>query len=380
MFRWVLFQLHWFFGITAGLVLAIVGLTGAVLSFEDDILEWMNPGVLTVEVRSDVPALTPQQLIDTVKAADPSAAVNSVTVAEPGHPASVGLAPAGGQGRGRQVLLDPYTGAALGEPVGRGFFQFNEQLHRNLVIPGAGKVIVGISTIILIGLALSGLYLRWPLLWKRLRVWFVPHLGGRGRALWWSIHAVFGTWVLVLYLVMSLTGLWWSFEWYRNGSSLLLTGKPAVMQQGGGGRGGEAPSPPLAVSLDPVWTVFLERSGGAYQSASFTLPRKEGDPVQVRYLPADAAHERASDQMKIDPATGAVLSHERFADKTTGEHIYSSVFPLHSGSYFGVVGLALWGLASLIMPVFFVTGWLLYLGRRKAKAKRLARLKAQPAE
>ena len=380
MFRWVLFQLHWFFGITAGLVLAIVGLTGAVLSFEDDILEWMNPGVLTVEVRSDVPALTPQQLIDTVKAADPSAAVNSVTVAEPGHPASVGLAPAGGQGRGRQVLLDPYTGAALGEPVGRGFFQFNEQLHRNLVIPGAGKVIVGISTIILIGLALSGLYLRWPLLWKRLRVWFVPHFGGRGRALWWSIHAVFGTWVLVLYLVMSLTGLWWSFEWYRNGSSLLLTGKPAVMQQGGGGRGGEAPPPPLAVSLDPAWTVFLERSGGAYQSASFTLPRKEGDPVQVRYLPADAAHERASDQMKIDPATGAVLSHERFADKTTGEHIYSSVFPLHSGSYFGVVGLALWGLASLIMPVFFVTGWLLYLGRRKAKAKRLARLKAQPAE
>ena len=380
MFRWVLFQLHWFFGITAGLVLAIVGLTGAVLSFEDDILEWMNPGVLTVEVRSDVPALTPQQLIDTVKAADPSAAVNSVTVAEPGHPASVGLAPAGGQGRGRQVLLDPYTGAALGEPVGRGFFQFNEQLHRNLVIPGAGKVIVGISTIILIGLALSGLYLRWPLLWKRLRVWFVPHFGGRGRALWWSIHAVFGTWVLVLYLVMSLTGLWWSFEWYRNGSSLLLTGKPAVMQQGGGGRGGEAPPPPLAVSLDPAWTVFLERSGGAYQSASFTLPRKEGDPVQVRYLPADAAHERASDQMKLDPATGAVLSHERFADKTTGEHIYASVFPLHSGSYFGVVGLALWGLASLIMPVFFVTGWLLYLGRRKAKAKRLARLKAQPAE
>ena len=82
----------------------------------------------------------------------------------------------------------------------------------------------------------------------------------------------------------------------------------------------------------------------------------------------------------LDPATGAVLSHERFTDKTTGEHIYASVFPLHSGSYFGFIGVLLWGLASLMMPVFFVTGWLLYLGRRKAKAKRLARLRAQPAE
>ncbi len=389
MLRWTLFQLHWIFGITAGLVLALVGLTGAFLSFEDDILEWMNPGVLTVEARSDVPALTPQQLIDTVKAADPAAAINSVTVAAPGHPASVGLAPPGGQGRGQQVLLDPYTGARLGEPEGRGFFQFSEQLHRWLVMPGGnqgiGKVIVGVSTLILIYLALSGLYLRWPILWTRVKVWLRPNLKAKGRALWWSIHAVFGTWVLVAYLIMGLTGLWWSFEWYRNGASLLLTGKPAVIQQGpgGGGRPGgggqDAASPPPVVTLDAVWTAFVSASGGAYQTASFTLPKKEGEPVSVRFLPAGAAHERAADQMKIDPS-GAVLSHERFTDKTTGEQIYASVFPLHSGSYFGFTGLLLWGIASLMMPVFFVTGWLLYLGRRKAKAKRLARLKAQPAE
>ena len=392
MLRWVLFQLHWIFGITAGLVLAVVGLTGAFLSFEDDILEWMNPGVLTVAARDDAPLLTPQQLTDAVKAADPAANINAVTVAERGHPASVGLAAAGGQGRGRQILLDPYTGAELGEPAGRAFFQFSEQLHRWLVMPGGnqgvGKIIVGVSTIILIYLVLSGLYLRWPLLWTRLRIWLKPNFKAKGRALWWSIHAVFGTWVLALYLVMGLTGLWWSFEWYRNGASLLFTGKPAVIQQGpggggpGGGRGGNADGapPPPAVSLDPAWASFLQITGGAYQTASFTLPRKDGDPVAVRLLPQGAAHERATDQIKLDPATGAVLSHERFTDKTTGEHIYASVFPLHSGSYFGFIGVLLWGLASLMMPVFFVTGWLLYLGRRKAKAKRLARLRAQPAE
>ena len=32
MFKKTLFQLHWFFGITAGLVLALMGITGATVS------------------------------------------------------------------------------------------------------------------------------------------------------------------------------------------------------------------------------------------------------------------------------------------------------------------------------------------------------------
>ncbi len=35
MTRRILFQIHWFLGITAGFVLAVMGVTGALLSFED---------------------------------------------------------------------------------------------------------------------------------------------------------------------------------------------------------------------------------------------------------------------------------------------------------------------------------------------------------
>ena len=44
MLKKVWFQLHWLFGITAGLVLAVVGLTGALLSFEDEIVSLLNRG------------------------------------------------------------------------------------------------------------------------------------------------------------------------------------------------------------------------------------------------------------------------------------------------------------------------------------------------
>ena len=48
--REVWFQLHWFVGITAGTLLAVIGLTGAILAFEDEIVEAINPGVFAVPV------------------------------------------------------------------------------------------------------------------------------------------------------------------------------------------------------------------------------------------------------------------------------------------------------------------------------------------
>ncbi|WP_143519480.1 PepSY domain-containing protein, partial [Pseudomonas syringae] len=62
----VLFQLHWFFGITAGLVLTLMGMTGALYSFEDEILDALNPNVLLVESRGAT--LPPVELVRRLEA------------------------------------------------------------------------------------------------------------------------------------------------------------------------------------------------------------------------------------------------------------------------------------------------------------------------
>jgi sulfite reductase (NADPH) flavoprotein alpha-component len=389
MVKKILFQLHWIFGITAGLILAIVGFTGAILSVEDPILEAINPGVMTVSSPTNAQKLSPQELVDAIKAREPELQINSVTIkSAPRLSSQVALAPVGG-GRGETRYVDPYTGALLAKPQGEEFFRSVMQLHRWILLPGgsagAGRQIVGAATLILIYLALTGLYLRWP---KRhsLKAWFKIDLTRKGRPMWWSIHSVCGTFVFIAYLIMSVTGLWWSFEWWKNGMSLALTGKPVVAQpQGGGGstgRGGDgANAQPFVVSLAPAWTGFQQATEGKFDTASFTIPRKAGDPVQVRFLPADAQHDRANDQMRLDAETGTVVSHDRFKTKPFGEQVYSSNYNLHTGAYFGIVGVILWMLASLMMPVFFVTGWILYLKRRKAeKAAGIRAVAAQPAE
>ena len=63
-------QLHWLLGVTAGTVLAVMGVTGALLSFEHDLLRWLNPEVMTVMPRP-TGLLSPHELLACIQVAVP---------------------------------------------------------------------------------------------------------------------------------------------------------------------------------------------------------------------------------------------------------------------------------------------------------------------
>ncbi|MBZ4039477.1 PepSY domain-containing protein [Novilysobacter selenitireducens] len=359
-FRNAVFQLHWFFGITAGIVLALVGVTGAMLSFEDDLLKALNPGVMTVELRSD--RLSPQALVARVQAQRADAAIASLELsAAPDAPAVVGFAPPEGERRGERRNVDPYTGDLLPKPRYEGFFRTTMQLHRWLVMDDVGKQIVGASTVILIFFCISGLYLRWPRRWGSLRTWLALDWRQKGRNFLWHLHSVVGTWVLLAYLVMSLTGLWWSYDWYRE----------AVNRWAESGAPVEAPvedvvadrGTPPPLDIDAAWQAF-EASAPAWSTATLGWP-KDGGAVEFRYLDADPAHERARNTLELDPWTLEPVAHERYDDRGWRQKIGGSMFALHRGSFFGTAGVVVFMLASLLMPLFAITGWMLYLQRRR---------------
>jgi sulfite reductase (NADPH) flavoprotein alpha-component len=105
-----------------------------------------------------------------------------------------------------------------------------------------------------------------------------------------------------------------------------------------------------------------------------------GRPLEIRYLALDAAHERAFSSMRIDSRTGTVVAHDRYRDRTPAARLVGSVFPLHSGSYFGWAGQTLMMIVSLGMPLFAVTGWLMYLKRRARKRRALSLDSVSPAD
>jgi len=417
MLKNVWFQAHWLIGITAGIILAIVGLTGGILSFETEIQAWLNRDVRKVEASAAGP-LAPAALIDAVLArapdkrvaslqlsGDPSASAR-VTFAPPGREANQGGGGGRGGARGETRYVNPYTGVLIEGDATRGqtFFRTTRSIHRWLTAGewgnhrAIGKQIVGASTVLCVVLALSGLYLRWPRHAGNWRTWLTFDPALKGRSFLWHLHAVLGTWVLVGFLLMSLTGLYWSYDWYRNGL-YAISGVERPAPRGGpereraapgresganraprseaGADGGQAMrSADVAPQADlhAIWNAFLAHTTSTgFGTATLTLPQQGGRPIEIRYIDADPAHERANNTIAFDPRTAALVRHERYDDKRAGEKFMSSIFPLHSGSFFGLPGVVAYMIASLAMPVFAITGWMLYLDRRrKKKAARAA--------
>ncbi|MEH3121398.1 MAG: sulfite reductase flavoprotein subunit alpha [Sphingomonas phyllosphaerae] len=362
MTRSVLFQIHWFLGITAGLVLAVMGVTGALMSFEPEILAALNPGVVTVSPSPGAPLPAPA-LIERFSAQRPAAKIIRVIVErDPGRAAAITYSVKESKAR-RRSFLDPATGRLLGEPRGEGFYGVVEDLHRWLALPGAGngigRQITGFAALSLIYFALSGLYLRWPRRPLDWRNWFVLDLRMTGRNLYRALHAVIGGWVLVFYLVSAGTGLWWSYDWYRSGVQHLLSVERPHEGRGRPGKGADA-------DLPRAWQAFARVTAGQpYESVTATS--RNGTAVQFRGKLPGARHDRVSDELTIDSTSGKVLSDSRYADRALGEDIVASVYEIHRGAYFGILGRVAIMLASLTMPLFTVTGFLLYFARRRRK-------------
>jgi sulfite reductase (NADPH) flavoprotein alpha-component len=373
--RKVLFQLHWIVGITAGIVLALVGATGALLSFEQQIVASLAREGRVVEAAGRTP-LSAADLLTRVSSGQQEKRIVGLSIArEPSQTVRVTFAPR------EQRYVDPYT-ATLLAPTTNGaetFFRNVRSLHRWLMLGelgdrDVGRQIVGACTMLLIFMALTGLYLRWPRgpAARRWKTWLIPDFRLKGRAFLWNLHSVIGTWVLPVYLVIALTGLQWSYEWYRDGLyNIARVERPAGPQGAREGRGPGAPGVPDLAAFTRAWQTFTQETAGRFSSVNVNLAARPGKPMEFRYLEERPRHERAFNSLAID-GEGKVVKSERYADKPLAARLVSSIFPLHSGSYFGLVGVIVFLVASLAMPVFTVTGWIMYLQRRAPRARRAA--------
>lgn len=368
-----LLQVHSIVGLTISLVLALIGVTGATMSFEDEIVAALNGDLLHVEARA-TPMLSPDALVARLQAAGEAGKVSAVTMtSDPAGSARVRFVRDDVGTRPSSLYVDPYDGRVLGAPVGEEFFGTVRKLHRWLLIPGDsrgwGRQITGVVAIGLIVMLISGLVLRWPRHVRSVRAWLKLNWSMRGRGFQWSLHSVAGTWVMLIYLLMAITGLWWSFDWYKDGATWLFSSRmvaaPMAVKQ---------PRPPKAAAeagslmFDRAWQAFLQEQGSRYATANLTMPNGGGTVIRIRSVPHGASREGQRDELRIDAATGRVVSAEIYADKAIGDKILASVLDIHRGAILGWPGKLLFMLAAAMMPMFMVTGFLLYLSRRQLRS------------
>ncbi|WP_342737300.1 PepSY-associated TM helix domain-containing protein [Bradyrhizobium sp. B117] len=373
----VLLQIHSIAGLVLALLLALIALTGAIMSFEDEVVEHLNAGIMHVVPR-ERPALTPDELVARLKAGQDVGQVSAVMLSsDPTAAVRVRFARDEQGGRPTSLYVDPYDAHALGSPRGEEFFATVRRLHRWLLIPGDakgwGRQITGVAALGLIVMLVSGLVLRWPRRATSAKLWLKPNLALSGRGLHRSLHAVIGTWVLPIYVVMTLTGLWYSFDWYKDGVVWLLA-RPEVtaakMQPKMAAKTPRASvrtEPAQAVGFDQAWTTLRREQGDRFSRALLTLPAGPGTVIRIRSWPKDSTLETTRDEFRVDAVTGQVVSAERYADKTFGEKIIAAIYDIHRGAILGWPGKLAFMIAAALMPLFSVTGVLLYLSRRKLR-------------
>ncbi|MGH1573247.1 PepSY-associated TM helix domain-containing protein [Methylobacterium sp. P31] len=375
--RTVLFRLHWALGLTAGFVLALMGLTGALMSYEEALTGFANRDRLAVTV-GDRQALPPSALAARIEAQaglpvdiltlsdDPAASVHVRFARDPAT-----------RERPPSVYAAPSDGAVLGPVRLEGAFTTVRDLHRWLLIPGGskgwGRTMTGVCVLALLAFLGTGLYLRWPRV-HRWRIWLKPSLSRPGRARWWSLHAVAGTWLAPVYLVIALTGLTWSYPAFKDGAAWLLVGgqgeaRPARAAGHRVGRETPAAAAPAPAALDRAWAAFRAGDGREAGSAILTLPEPGAKAIRIRWFVRGADTPGARNESRYDAVTGAPLATERAADTPLGRRLMENILEVHRGRFFGGLFALLFCLAALAMPGFAATGLALYVLRRRAAAR-----------
>jgi sulfite reductase (NADPH) flavoprotein alpha-component len=371
-----LLQVHSIAGLVLALLLSLIALTGTIMSFEDEIVDHLNAGIMQVVPRT-IPALMPDELVARLKAAQDVGKVSAVTLSsDPSAAVHVRFARDEQGTRPASLYVDPYDAHVLGTPRGEEFFATVRRLHRWLLIPGDakgwGRQITGVAALGLIVMLVSGLVLRWPRRASSVKMWLKPNLGLSGRGLHRSLHAVIGTWVLPIYLVMTLTGLWYSFDWYKDGVVWLLSrphvaaAKMQPKMPAKAPRAAGRPEPVQALGFDRAWTTFQREEGGRFSKALLTLPGS-GTALRIRSWGKDSTLDTTRDEFRVDAVTGQLVSADRYADKTLGEKVIANLLDIHRGAILGWPGKLAFMIAAALMPLFAVTGVLLYLSRRRLR-------------
>lgn len=375
-FRKLFNDIHLWLGLASGIVLFLVCLSGTIYTFRTEIEERVNKKVYFVDYEKGMQAQPLGSLVTMVEKAQKSPVTGVTIPAVPQKAWSFSVKPKGKEkGRGKTILVNPYKGTITGdtETGSSRFFMTMMKLHRWLLMEqSTGRVIVGIATIIFALLLLSGIILWLP---RRLRYWkqgFVVLFSGKWKRVNHDLHNVLGFYSFFFLLIMALTGLCWSFDWYKKSASKVLGAevfgarKERPVKSASAGTAMLQADAVLKIGNSQLPYTGLTRLGfPADSTGTFSFSKND----------ATAWNSAATDRLMIDAYDGAVLKKDLYASKTTGQKIAASIRPIHTGEIYGLFSKIIYFICCLIATSLPVTGTLIWLNKLKKKKPRSKNVK-----
>jgi uncharacterized iron-regulated membrane protein len=360
-------QLHLWLGISSGLVVFIVALTGCVLVFEEELEPVINRSFHVVTVPDNKNRLPLDTLTHLAQAQFPENKLSRIIVEkEADRSILFGFKQGKKEKELLTVAINPYTAQVIGSRAEHDtFFEVVLRLHRYLCMGDTGKIITGISCICFLVIMITGVVLWWPNR-KNRKQRFTVKWDASPKRLNWDLHAVFGFYVLPFVFLIALTGLVWSYKWVNNLIYLAFDGQPQQKR--------EAPLqlPLTGKSVTHYQQILNETHKLLPNPGKVTFTTLDTDSLSITIAKTDdaAAISNVVSFLYFSKTDGSLVSTRLYKDETAGFKARRVVFPVHTGSLLGWPTKVIAFIASFIAASLPVTGIIIWLGRkRKGKKK-----------
>lgn len=346
-------QLHLWLSVPFGVVILLLCLSGAILLFENDL---GHLGQAKVYLEGKTPVAIDSIMREVEKNLDDGKFITGVTIyPEKGHAYKIML----NKPAMSALWVDQYTGKVIGQYERAGIFKFASSAHRRLFgkskaqgSAGAatGKLIIGISSIVLLIVLVTGLILWWPMrrqFWSQLSI---GH-GKSGYKTWFDLHSSLGVMATAILCVCILTGLTWSFGWYRKGFYGLMDSEVAK----------SSTHKEKAENFEN-WNIVANEMMKSNGDKEIRIYQGEADVVI-----GGLGNQQATDTYYFDGVTGEITGKTAYDNKPRSNHIKGWIYTLHVGSWCGWFSRILYLIAVLFGAFLPVSGYYLWIKRLARK-------------
>jgi uncharacterized iron-regulated membrane protein len=376
----VVSKIHLWLGFLSGVVVLISMSAAALYTWEQDLQYWYYQDWIFVEISGTEEVLPLERLWQNAQESVPGKKILGVEInSDPKRSYAFYNYQGADLNQARifwwddyahyeYIYVNPYSGEVLGiKDLKKDWIYNTRMLHQYFLLTyEVGHLIVGVSTLLVLILTVTGLFLWFPRKLKNLKQRLTFKWSARWRRLNFDIHQVGGFYLHGLIFILAVTGLVWTFDWWTNGIYRLLGNDPEKVWK---------KHQPLILEDFPevpnLETILqdLKIRRDNWKNLSIYLPEDPSENSEIgTYLAFDGDSGWDEwDSYYYHPISAQVLATELQEDKTLGAKWRNSNYAIHVGSIYGLPTKIMATSAALFLSSLPVTGFLIWFGRKKNK-------------
>lgn len=358
-------KIHLWLSIPFGLIITLICFSGAMLVFEDEITQLIDRELYYVD-NIGTKHLPVDSLIQTASKQLPEEIrITGITFfPEAKRTCLISTS----KSKRSALAIDPYTGEVKGMQERLPFFGTMFSLHRWLLDsrPNGdgifwGKIAVGTSTLLFVLILISGIVIWWPRTIRGLKNRLCIKTSAGRRRFWYDLHVAGGMYALIVLLALALTGLTWSFSWYRSGFYRLFgaDSRQSAVQGSEKDMQGKRQKPEKPTADYSQAQKVLERLRTEYADYHQITVTTNSASVSLNHW----GNQKATDRYTYDPRNGQIIQTNKYADATRSGKLRGWIYTVHVGSWGGLTTRLITFLVALFGASLPLTGYYLWIKR-----------------